>query len=46
MAGESEQTMAGERAKPGTVARERGGLNGLKYTKLFWHSAMPKKFGL
>ena len=25
--------------------RERG-LNGLKYTKLFWHSAMPKKFGI
>ena len=42
MAGESEQTMAGEReemerAKPGTVARERG-LNKLKYTKFFWHS--------
>ena len=42
MAGESEQTMAGEReemerAKPSTVARERG-LNKLKYTKFFWHS--------
>ena len=29
--------MAGERAKPGTVARERG-LNGLKYTKFFWQN--------
>ena len=34
MAGEREGM---ERAKPGTVARERG-LNRLKYTKFFWHN--------
>ena len=34
MAGEREGI---ERAKPGTVARERG-LSGLKYTKFFWHN--------